>query len=81
MYTMAFRPMPRQDVMIKGAPGAIFEERVEVFTGEVTIVIFCDDMGRVLRAAEGLQPANSLASSDALLPQPAEGAIEGRLRC
>ena len=68
---------------VRGVPAAFFENgaRLELYTGDVTIVIFGLGRQHVVQAAEALQPANSRASAARNLPSPRAGALEGRLGC
>jgi hypothetical protein len=68
---------------VRGVPAAFFEEgaRLEVYSGDVTIVVFGLGKEHVRRAAEALQPVNMAASAAHNLPSPRPGALEGRLGC
>jgi len=62
-------------------PAADYGDRLEVYTGLLTIVIFADDPQRALRAAQALRVGSGEDSTDGELPPPAPGALEGRLLC
>jgi hypothetical protein len=81
--TPAGDPVPRRMTSVRGVPAAFFERglRLELYTGDVTVVIFGLKKQSVLRAAAGLSAANALASGRTTLPQPVGGAMEGRLTC
>ncbi|MGH3031015.1 MAG: hypothetical protein ACRDNE_09680 [Gaiellaceae bacterium] len=81
--TPAGDPLPHDDTTVRGVPAAFFEEggRLEVYTGEVTIVLFGQDRGQLLRAAAALRAENGGVGPDAKLPAPAAGALEGKLEC
>jgi len=75
-------PLPHEAKTIRGVPAADFGDRLELYTGDVTVVIFgLSDVA--LRAAEELKPANELASTmkDGGLPDPVAGATDGKLSC
>lgn len=79
----AMEALPRTDVNLRGVPGAWFEDgRLEVYTGDITIVIFADSPNRALTAAEGLRDLNrpSIDARESLTP-PIDGALEGTLSC
>lgn len=76
--------LPHEDVQVRGVPGAVFEEgtRLEVYSGEETIVLFGDDEAQLLRAAAAL----SSVAADGVepgepLPAPAPDALAGGLSC
>ena len=81
--TPAGDPVPHHMTRVRGVPAASFERglRLELYTGEVTVVIFGLARQPVLRAATALRAANALASDRATLPQPVPGAMRGHLRC
>jgi hypothetical protein len=70
---------------IRGVPAAIFDDgyRIELYTGNDTIVIFADTPARARAAAEALQGtvhgASRTAGED--LPAPAPGALSGTATC
>jgi hypothetical protein len=71
-------PYPHTELEIRGTEGASFGDRIELYSGSVTIVIFADQK-LALRAAESLRPLNPLAKAEAstrtddLLPVPDRG--------
>jgi hypothetical protein len=81
--TPAGAPLPHESTMVRGVPAALFEEglRLELYTGDVTIVVFGLERAQIQRAAAALRAANALASSAPMLPPPVAGAIAGTLRC
>lgn len=81
--TPAGDPFPHEDATIRGVPAAFYEDggRLELYSGDVTIVIFGQGREHVRRAAEALQPVNAAASAARNLPRPLPGALEGRLPC
>jgi hypothetical protein len=70
-------------VTVRGVPGAVLDHgtRLEVQTGRSTIVIFADSRQRLSRLAAELRPLDSRTAAGVPLPQPAPGAMEGRLAC
>jgi hypothetical protein len=81
--TPAGAPVPHRMTRVRGVPAASFERglRLELYTGDVTVVIFGLVKKSVLRAAAALRAANDLASDRERLPQPVRGAMRGHLRC
>jgi hypothetical protein len=81
--TPAGDPVPHRMTRVRGVPAASFERvlRLELYTGDVTVVIFGLVKKSVLRAAAALRAANDLASDRERLPQPVRGAMPGHLRC
>lgn len=83
-YTMGGEPMPREDLRVRGAPASFFEEgqRLEIYTGRATIVLFGLGREQLKRAAHALRGvAGSSAQPGDSLPAPAVGALEGKLAC
>jgi len=78
-------PLPHESLTVRGVPAAFFEEgqRLELYTGSVSVVLFGTGKEQLLRAAHELRGANASASvaADGDLPAPADGALEGRLPC
>jgi hypothetical protein len=79
-------PYPREDVTVRGVPAAFFDSgsRLELYTGEVTIVLFGRTRTQLLEAAAALEGANeAVAAIDPgeALPAPVAGALEGKLGC
>jgi hypothetical protein len=69
---------------VRGVPAAYFDGdiRLELYTGDVTIVIFGLSKERVMQAAEALRSARGGATpSGADLPDPVPGALTGKLKC
>jgi hypothetical protein len=81
--TPSGEPLPHEASMVRGVPAAYFEDglRLELYTGDVTVVVFGLDRSHVDRAAAALRPVNALASPARLLPPPAAGALAGTLTC
>lgn len=67
---------------IRGVPGARFEDgtRIELYIGDVTVVVFADSPERAERAVAALRPRTS-EGPVAELPAPLRGAVSGRLDC
>lgn len=96
MYTFGFQPNAGEATKVRGAAAAFFEDggRLEVYSGDVTIVLFADEQAQLLNAAEQLVPANAeavalqeealrsgLTADEEDLPPPTAGAMEGQLKC
>jgi hypothetical protein len=94
LYTIGViaQPLPREDLTVRGVPAAWFEnhERLEVYAGLSTIVIFGTDPAQMLRAAEALQLETSALPpgvpvtatfGEKTLPAPAAGAMTDQLPC
>ena len=71
-------PFPHTDLTIRGTKAAAIADRLEVYAGSVTIVIFAEpELAR--RAASELQPINALAAAEhgaarnRALPTPKRG--------
>ena len=81
--TPAGDPLPHQRVRLRGVPAAFFEggARLELYTGDVSVVLFGEGRNQLRRAAEALRGANVGVGRAADLPPPVEGALAGRLRC
>ena len=86
--------LERERLTGRGVPAAIFEDglRLELYTGEGTVVVFGVDRERVLRAAESVAPVerektfpprdlDDLESTAADLLAPEPGAMQGRVDC
>lgn len=72
-------------IKIRGTEAAVFDDglRIEVYTGNATVVIWGTDAARVGRAANalrGVHAGHTIGVSDPL-PGPERGAQEGLLRC
>jgi hypothetical protein len=78
-------PLPHERVTVRGAPAAFFEggQRLEIYTGSVSVVLFGQSKAQLLRAAASLRGANASGRvmADGRLPAAAAGALEGRLAC
>ena len=57
-------PLPHESKVIRGARAAQFDDRLEVYAGSVTIVIFAD-APLASRVADLLQPLNAPAKAEA----------------
>lgn len=68
---------------VRGVPGAVLDSgtRLELQTGRSTIVVFAESRQRLSRIAAELRPLDSRTANGVPLPQPAPGAVEGRLPC
>jgi hypothetical protein len=79
-------PLPHTALTVRGAPAASFDNggRIEVYTGDATVVIFAnEDPQLALAAANALVGvhAGRPVTASATLPAPAAGAMAGRLSC
>lgn len=79
-------PYPREDVEVRSIPAAFYDQatRLELYTGEVTVVLFGSSREQLLEAADKLEGATASVASVSPreeLPAPAAGALEGKLGC
>jgi hypothetical protein len=77
-------PLPHELMQVRGVPAALFEggQRLELYTGSVSVVMFGSGKEQLLRAAAALESVNGArVPPGAVLPAPAAGATKGRLRC
>lgn len=76
---------PHELTRIRGTPAAVFNAgtRIEVYSGDATVVIWGQDAYLVRKAARSLKGNHrgQLVAAEATLPAPAPGATEGRLAC
>lgn len=79
-------PPPHVLTRIRGVPAALFDDgrRIELYTADATVVIFAQEAKLASRAAASLR--GSVGSGVMVdvgddLPDPAAGALEGRLPC
>jgi hypothetical protein len=77
------RPVPHENLKIRGVPAALFEEgtRLEIYTGTTTVVIFGSDLDRMNRAAVAMFSVDGRIKPKQTLPAPAPGALQGKLKC
>lgn len=84
-YTLTPRgePLPHSERHIRGVPAALFpkEGRLELYSGEVTVVIFGHNEDVVFHAADALRGANVAVLQSEDLPSPSVGALSGSLEC
>lgn len=75
--------LPREELKVRGVPAAFFEEglRLELYTGNVTVVVFGLDREQIARAARALKGVNRALNRGQNMPPPFAGAMEGRLAC
>lgn len=77
--------IPYERTTVRGVPAAVFEDgtRIEVYTADVTVVIFADSAERARRAASSLggQVGSLRVDAQQALPQPVPGALTGELSC
>ena len=68
---------------IRGVPAAFFEDghRLEIQTGTSTVVVFARSRDEVLQVASALRGVNLPVQASDRLPQPAAGALDGKLGC
>ena len=68
---------------IRGVPAAFFEDghRLEIQTGTSTVVVFARTRDEVLQVASALRGVNLPVQASDRLPQPAAGALDGKLGC
>lgn len=75
------KPMEAERLIIRGAPAARIAGRLEVYTGDATVVVFANRPPDLVRAANALVPVNSVAAGGRKLPTPLAGALDGTLVC
>jgi hypothetical protein len=75
--------LPSEDLRVRGVPAAFYEEglRLELYSGDVTVVIFGLEREQTMRAARALKGVNGALGRGENLPPPAAGALEGELDC
>jgi hypothetical protein len=75
--------LERESSTVRGVPAAYFaaDPRLELYTGTVTIVIFGAGRTQLLAAAAALRGVNRDVGEGERLPEPAAGAIAGKLTC
>jgi hypothetical protein len=68
--------IPCRLVTVRGAPGAFFGGDLDLYVGDLTVVIFADSRARALRAAEALRlvdadlPTGGNLPTSAIDPEP-----------
>jgi hypothetical protein len=74
---------PFDQTDVRGAPAFVFEEghRVEIQTGESTVVVFGATPELVDHVSSRLRGVNLPVQAADRLPAPARGALEGKLSC
>lgn len=82
MYESALGPEFTRS-QIRGAPAFVFEEghRLEIQTSKSTIVVFARTPELATSIAAHLEGVNIPIQAAERLPPPADGALEGKLRC
>jgi hypothetical protein len=85
-YTVGGKPLEPTDVLrIRGAPARFYgDNRLEISTGDSTVVIFGDSRELLLRAADALRTRSGsrrAVGPGAQLPEPTPGAEDGSLPC
>lgn len=81
--------LPRKALTVRGSPAAFFpdEHRLEVYTGDSTVVIFAESSDVAYSVADELVLVNGDASGfgdvhrDDPLPEPLAGALQGEMGC
>ena len=80
-------PLPKmRRLTLRGVPAIYFgdDDRLELYTGRTTVVLFGSDLGALRRAASKLRTrpgGRPHVEPGDRLPRPLPGALEGRLRC
>jgi hypothetical protein len=74
---------PFERTEVRGAPAFVFEEghRIEIQTGESTVVVFGQSPELVDHVSSRLRGVNLPVQAAERLPAPALGALEGKLAC
>ncbi len=65
---------------VRGVPARRFGDRIEMWTGTSDVVIFFSDAAQAADALQSFGSRPHIAAAEPL-PLPADGAIEGLLRC
>ena len=76
-------PYPRERLTLRGVPAAFFDagRRLELYTGDVTVVLWGHGRNQLLDAAQSLRGLAATIDPAEPLPAPAPGHLEGRLAC
>lgn len=79
-------PYPREDLTLRGVPAAFYESArsLQLYTGDVTVVVFGRTRDQLLTAAVELRGANlavAAVEQEDSLPAPVIGALDGLARC
>jgi len=87
--SIPFNSSPCRKVEVRGAPGALFRDRIEardynavdLYVGDQTITIGADSPGQALRAAQALRTVEESSPSADPLPAPSIDAEAALDRC
>jgi hypothetical protein len=84
-FTFDGEPTPSEPMTVRGTTADLYDDgdgggRLEIATGEVTVVIF-SSVGRLVPAADALRSVTGVPGPADDLEPPAPGAIEGELVC
>jgi hypothetical protein len=84
-YAAGGDPVPYEPLAVRGTSADLYDDedgggRLEIATGEVTVVIFAE-LGRLVPAADALRSVTGDLGPDDALEPPAPGAVEGDLAC
>jgi hypothetical protein len=74
---------PEERLRVRGVPAAFYEghRRLELSTGELTVVLFGQERDQLMEAAAGLRGVNAPVPAFEKLPRPARVAARGRPSC
>lgn len=83
LYTDSPLSPKAEETSIRGVPASFFEDgtRLEVYTGNATVVLFGRSKDATLSLANALRGVNLTVTPTEPLPEPAAGALEGKLQC
>lgn len=86
MYGTPYGPLPRRDLRVRGVTAALYDSgtRLELYTGETTVVIFgFSGEDQLSRAAKTLrpEPGSPGAAIGEDLPAPKTGVLDGTIPC
>ena len=83
LYRLDGRSPVPEPATVRGAPAGSFDggTRLELQTGDATVVVFGDSSARVSRVAAALASVDGSVRPGRPLPAPVPGAVEGGLDC
>lgn len=73
-------PFPFRRLRVRGAPAAAFEDRLEIYTGTTTVVLYGDERFQRTLAGSLRSDDGEVGAGDPL-PLPVRGVLDDRLTC